>query len=75
MKILENFWPVEHHLHVVPDVRVPVLIDCKAGRGVEKLDVHYSNLQKNIKVNKESFGLALRGIPINGGKACGLATH
>ena len=32
--------PVEHHLHVVPDVRVPVLIDGQRGGRVEQLDVH-----------------------------------
>ena len=26
---------VEHHLHVVPDVRVPVLVDGETGAGVE----------------------------------------
>ena len=35
---------VEHHLHVVPDVRVPVLIDGETGAGVEKLYVHDPHL-------------------------------
>ncbi len=31
---------VEHHLHVVPHIGVPVLVDGEAGRGVEQLYVH-----------------------------------
>jgi len=31
---------VEHHLHVVPHVGVPVLVDGEAGRGVEQLNMH-----------------------------------
>ena len=31
---------VEHHLHVVPHVGVPVLVDGQARRGVQQLDVH-----------------------------------
>ena len=34
---------VEHHLHVVPHVRVPVLVDGEGGGGVEQLDVHQSH--------------------------------
>ena len=36
------FWnySVQHHLHVVPDVGIPVLVDGEAGGGVEELDVH-----------------------------------
>jgi len=37
--------PVQHHLHVVPDVGVPVLVDGKAGRGVEELDVQKANAE------------------------------
>ena len=47
--------PVEHHLHVIPDIWVPVLVDGEAGGGVEKLDVHDSNLGKLnqlIKIDK-----------------------
>ena len=41
------FWhdPVEHHLHVVPDVGVPVLVDGETGRRVKKLDVHQTNTE------------------------------
>jgi 2-methylisocitrate lyase-like PEP mutase family enzyme len=35
--------PVEHHLHVVPHVGVPVLVDGEAGGGVEQLDVHQTH--------------------------------
>ena len=38
--------PVEHHLHIIPHVRVPVLIDGEAGRGMQQLDVHDPYLQK-----------------------------
>ena len=31
---------VEHHLHVVPYVRVPVLVDSQGGARVKELDVH-----------------------------------
>ena len=39
------FWydSVEHHLHVVPHVRVPVLVDGQGGAGVKELDVHEAN--------------------------------
>jgi len=37
--------PVQHHLHVVPHVRVPILVDGEAGGGVEQLDMHDSNLK------------------------------
>jgi len=36
---------VEHHLHVVPHVRVPVLVDGQTGAGVEELDVHDPHLK------------------------------
>ena len=35
--------PVEHHLHVVPHVRVPVLVDGETGGRVQQLDVHQAN--------------------------------
>ena len=38
--------PVEHHLHVVPHIRIPVLVDGETGAGVEQLDVHDSNLTR-----------------------------
>ena len=38
--------PVEHHLHVVPNIRVPVLVDGEAGAGVQQLDVHDPHLAK-----------------------------
>jgi hypothetical protein len=34
---------VEHHLHVVSDVGVPVLVDGEAGGGVQQLDVHQAH--------------------------------
>ncbi len=34
---------VEHHLHVVPHVGVPVLVDGEAGGGVQQLDVHQAH--------------------------------
>ena len=39
------FWnnSVEHHLHVVPHVRVPVLVDGEGGAGVEELNMHQTN--------------------------------
>ena len=46
--------PVEHHLHVVPDVRVPVLIDSEAGAGVEQLDVHDPDLRVELDLNNSS---------------------
>lgn len=36
--------PVENHLHVVPDIGVPVFVDGKAGRGVEQLQAQQTNL-------------------------------
>ena len=36
---------VEHHLHVVPHVRVPVLVDGQARRRVQQLDVHQPHLE------------------------------
>ena len=36
---------VEHHLHVVPHVGVPVLVDGETGRRVKKLDVHQTNTE------------------------------
>ena len=35
--------PVQHHLHVVPHVWVPVLVDGERGGCVEELDVHQSD--------------------------------
>ncbi len=34
---------VEHHLHVVPHVRVPVLVDGQRGGRVQQLDVHQAD--------------------------------
>ena len=34
---------VEHHLHVVPHVRVPVLVDGQGGARVKELDVHQTD--------------------------------
>ena len=34
---------VEHHLHVVPHVRVPVLVDGQRGARVKELDVHQAD--------------------------------
>jgi len=36
-------YPIKHHLHVVSDVRVPVLVDGETGGGVKELDVHQTN--------------------------------
>ena len=36
-------YAVQHHLHVVPDVRVPVLVDRQGGGGVEELYVHQTD--------------------------------
>ncbi len=35
--------PVEHHLHVVPHVWVPVLVDGQRRGRVQQLDVHQPN--------------------------------
>ena len=34
---------VEHHLHVVPHIGVPVLVDGQGRRRVEQLDVHQAH--------------------------------
>ena len=50
---------VEHHLHVVADVRVPVLVDGQAGRGVQQLDVHQTNGElREFRQLKERSGLS-----------------
>ena len=46
--ILCSHIPVEHHLHVVPNVRVPVLVDGEAGAGVQQLDVHDPHLECEV---------------------------
>jgi hypothetical protein len=38
--------PVQNHLHVVPDVWVPVLVEGEASRGVEQLQVQNPDLEK-----------------------------
>ncbi len=38
--------PVQNHLHVVPDVWIPVLVEGEARRGVEQLQVQNPDLEK-----------------------------
>ena len=51
--------PVEHHLHVVPDVRVPVLVDGQRRRGVQQLDMHQAHCElrqlRQLKRKKRYF--------------------
>ena len=46
--------PVEHHLHVIPDIRVPVLVDGEAGAGVQQLDVHDPHLSEQISISSNN---------------------
>ena len=64
-KLFFNFLPVQHHLHVVPHVRVPILIDGEASRGVEQLDMHDSNLRRErSKLNDEGRGRKQNNIQV-----------
>ena len=55
--------PVEHHLHVVADVRVPVLVDGQAGGSVQELDVHQADGElrqfRKLERSKERYDRAL----------------
>ena len=56
-KIFWNY-SVKHHLHVVPHVWVPVLIDGQRRAGVKQLDVHQPNteLRQLRKLKTLDFG-------------------
>jgi hypothetical protein len=46
MLLYKTSLPVQNHLHVVPDVWVPVLVEGEARRGVEQLQVKNPDLEK-----------------------------
>ena len=46
--VLTLLIPVEHHLHVISDIWIPVFIDSQAGTCVKQLDVHDPNLKTDI---------------------------
>ena len=59
------FPPVQHHLHVVPHIRVPILVDGETSRGVEQLDMHDSNLRRErSKLNDEGRGRKQNNIQV-----------